>query len=515
MDDSTVFDEEPFHQEESVFDDDELFDDEASDDGISDGEDVDIFSDSDSVFEEYVDGSRSISSDSAAIRNVSETAGWKLQQKATETPTPTLTPAVTSTSTFTSHSNPFDSSSLKNSTSSLHKTRRVEEVQSTISLKVLTEWKTSTAIMTPAEVHIGEAVSSLDNEQEKEAIDNGEEFDRNEAETLGEQCHNEYVVRVNSHSSTQSKQSVAKPAVNNNGPSFTPVTRSAAQKVRLAVYTPKDPTTSTYKMAQQVSPNKYHCGWSNCDYHGSPHSLACHVLAQHPGSDWTLDGFKCEWNSCPARVRLHRGLHQHCLDVHIPQLDKPFWSPSLPPLSARPRHSREYQAWVGTIIDSDASKSKQSQHDATLGAAKSVQDDEEPERMVIDVAHERVVLRQGSISSFKSNSEPGNGLVNEAEPSPPSSPPVAGPTSLAISTPSRGGLRQYLPDFSRFSSPFTSYFSTGSKRKRVSDSQGSGDGKVDIDAEETPVKGNKRPKIAHRSRVVAKEKVHEMEMVVT
>jgi hypothetical protein len=310
----------------------------------------------------------------------------------------------------------------------------------------------------------------------------------------------------------------------------------------------KAPTSTSYAMAPAVGPDHYQCRWGDCDFHDNPHKLACHVLKTHLDSDWTLEGFKCEWSACTDRVRLVRGIHQHCLDVHIPPLERPFWSGPLPPLHSQPQHSRQVKFQVETR-EKDGSEA-QFEHEVATAAIQETEHttdstqetthEADPDRMdiVINLMKESVIsLTQESEFEVDSDSSPDvepehGGPEQDTEPTTDSSeeteteneskavlssPPLPSVlnstrstslylphTTLATLTPSRGGLRQYLPIFSNFSSPFTSCFSIGGKRKRGSES---GDKENVEDTEEignTPSKGNKRIKIGGDGKKVVK-----------
>lgn len=232
----------------------------------------------------------------------------------------------------------------------------------------------------------------------------------------------------------------------------------------------KAATSSTaYSMAQDVGVNDYQCGWSGCGFYGTPHALACHILDVHPGSDWTLEGFKCGWAGCPVRVRLHRGLHQHCLNAHIPPLARPFWS-----------HGSKVKVKHEAENDGEAEPKKSNlMHDADSLLKSNLQ---------VELKHEADHDIETTADSMKE--------TDAVLPSPSS---VTQSTSYYTTdadpwtlTPSRRGLRHYLPAFSNFSSPFTSLFSSGRKRRLENDNSE----EENFDAENTPTKGTKRMKVA-------------------
>jgi hypothetical protein len=239
----------------------------------------------------------------------------------------------------------------------------------------------------------------------------------------------------------------------------------------LTTKTFKVATSSTaYSNAQDVGLNDYQCGWSGCGFYGTPNALACHVLDVHPGSDWTLEGFKCGWAGCPVRVRLHRGLHQHCLDTHIPPLAHPFWS-----------HGSKDKVKNGAENDGEAEqKIFNLMQEADFYSKSNLQ----------------VELKHEADHDTKTTTD----FTKETEAVLPSPQSVLNPTQSTsydaadanpgTLTPSRGGLRHYLPNFSNLSSPFTSLFSSGKKRRLACDSD-----KESSNADITPTKGGKRMKI--------------------
>lgn len=318
----------------------------------------------------------------------------------------------------------------------------------------------------------------------------------------------EEIVDPISHLATHQAQSTAATVVNTKS---SIARASGIPEIRPALYNPNSPigfmgsNPTSYAMAQEIGPNDYQCGWSDCNFHGDPHKLACHILAAHSGSDWTLEGFKCGWFACPDRVRLHRGLHQHCLDAHIPSLKKPFWSSSLPPLYSPPQKSRKLK--MPGELPEDAGSNAHLQHESTLGAIQ---------KMVPTTASVQEVSEEGASEPIVINAEQEilvdlthiaeSELIPPSSSSVPSTPTALVPAqsksfyltdaTLATFKPQNGGIRQYLPTFSKISSSFMSYFSSNGKRKRASESVDSNKRNARADTEETPVKDNKQIKIA-------------------
>lgn len=423
------------------------------------------------------------------------------------------------------------------------------------------------------------------NEDEETSAD--DEVDNEDEETSAdeeEKPRHKGVVDATPHKVTHTRQSAS---VHSSRP--TPIAQTSIQEVRPAVSNRNisvvhkkitsvlattsnamAPRTASYKMAREIAPNDFQCGVTGCDYHNNPRMLSLHVMTRHSGSikDWTMEGgYKCEWKGCPDRARLAKGVHQHCLDVHLPPVPELGLSRNVSKLAITPRfaaapritgayrvaaasrapgrprepvqvqHYRVYKEHVETVEDasdeeieeqvqyedgseseSDQDIEEQIQHETTRSADSSLPDyeeyesaSEEPSHVTVDVAHQTVVLKRDRNLDSDSDSTNSDSEYNDSD----SDTEMPSTPKATVNTPSTVPAKR-AGWGSIFYSPFSFLSGGGGKRKR--------DDKTNEEAAETPVRSAKKVRFdearenrgavrAPRKRVVVKERVQEMEMV--